>query len=169
LQSAERAAQAKYRRTADQAYEPILALRSVLDASPGLPPLKQKLLSMRGRVEQSEPDAMVEPLSELGKDFAKVEGTNDIRSLVAKARSALRSRTPDKEAALKSLDDAVAAVDAQLAWRSRASQELAPGINVYEAAIRDTIGARLQPRMTRDQALSIAACESHHRDISLGF
>jgi TRAP-type mannitol/chloroaromatic compound transport system permease large subunit len=29
--------------------------------------------------------------------------------------------------------------------------------------------ALISPRMTRDQALSIAACESHRRDISLGF
>ncbi len=169
LQSAERSAQLKYRRTADQAYEPIVALSSVLADSSKLPPLKQKLLSMRDQVEQSEPEAMLEPLSELGNDFAKVEGTSDIRSLVSKARSALRSRTPDKAAALAFLDETIAAVDAQLAWRDRASQELAPGITAYEAAIRNTIGARLQPRMTRDQALSVAACESHHRDISLGF
>ena len=112
---------------------------------------------------------MLNPLSELGKEFTKLEGTSDIRSLVSNARSALRGKKPDKEAAVKLLDNAIAAVDAQLVWRNRASQELAPGISAYEAAIRDTIGARLQPNMTRQQALAVAACESHHRDISLGF
>jgi hypothetical protein len=41
-----------------------------------------------------------------------------------------------------------------------------PGLKEYEAAIRETIGVRLQSRLTRDQALDMASCTSVHRDIS---
>ena len=35
--------------------------------------------------------------------------------------------------------------------------------------IRDTIGARLQPRLSDDQSLYVAGCTAGHRDISLSF
>ena len=57
----------------------------------------------------------------------------------------------------------------ELAWRERAQRELAPALERYEAAIRDTIGLRQQERLPRAQALYVAGCSSGHRDISLSF
>jgi len=51
--------------------------------------------------------------------------------------------------------------------QERASKELAPKLQAYEAVIRETIGARAQQKMTREQALFVATCSSGHRDISL--
>ena len=57
----------------------------------------------------------------------------------------------------------------EVAWRQSAKTTLLPGLQAYEAVIRDTIGVRLQSRLTRDQALEMANCTSAHRDISLHF
>jgi hypothetical protein len=57
----------------------------------------------------------------------------------------------------------------EVAWRQRAKTALLPGLQAYEATIRDTIGVRLQSKLTRDQALDMASCTSAHRDISLHF
>ena len=72
-------------------------------------------------------------------------------------------------AAAKLLDEAIAAYQADLAWRQRAAAELRGGLETYEAAIRETIGLRKQPRLPGDQAVAIASCNSGHRDISLNF
>ena len=58
---------------------------------------------------------------------------------------------------------------AELAWRQKATGELLTGLETYEAAIRDTIGLRQQPRMPREQALELVGCTAEHRDISLHF
>ena len=36
-------------------------------------------------------------------------------------------------------------------------------MTAYEAAIRDTIGLRQQPKMPRHVALDVAACTANHR------
>ncbi|MEM9357652.1 MAG: C4-dicarboxylate ABC transporter permease, partial [Pseudomonadota bacterium] len=99
----------------------------------------------------------------------KVEGANDIRSAIGKARRELRRKTIDTNKARAAYDDAVQKFDAQLVWRKRAQSELLPGLTKYDEAIRNTIGLRQQPRLPREQALYVAACNSGHRDISLSF
>ena len=61
------------------------------------------------------------------------------------------------------------AFDAELAWRKRAEAGLKNGLAAYDAAIRDTIGLRGQPRLPKEQALYVASCNAGHRDISLSF
>jgi hypothetical protein len=43
------------------------------------------------------------------------------------------------------------------------------GLNAYDDAIKDTIGVRQQRRLPDDIALDVAACMSHHRNVSLSF
>jgi hypothetical protein len=56
-----------------------------------------------------------------------------------------------------------------VAWRERAARDLLPKLEAYEAAIRDTIGLRQQPRLPDARVPDIAACLAYHRDISLQF
>ena len=39
----------------------------------------------------------------------------------------------------------------------------------FDNSIKDTIGLRLQERLTKEQAKFVASCRSIHRDISLNF
>ena len=59
-------------------------------------------------------------------------------------------------------------LEAEIAWRQRAG-ELASELGEYDRAIADTIGTRLQQRLSSEQAESIATCLSVHRDLSLYF
>jgi len=43
------------------------------------------------------------------------------------------------------------------------------GFSAYIGAITETLGARQQQRLSRDQALYVAACDAAHRDLSLNF
>jgi len=44
-----------------------------------------------------------------------------------------------------------------------------PGLDRYDAAIRNTIGLRLQSRLPDDLALEVAACKSNPHDLTLSF
>ena len=57
----------------------------------------------------------------------------------------------------------------ELEWRKKAEQSLKPGLDRYDAAIRLTIGLRLQSRLPHDLALEIAACKSNPHDLTLNF
>ena len=57
----------------------------------------------------------------------------------------------------------------EVAWRTRAAQELLPGLATYDEAIRHSIGLRVQERLTQEQARFVAECQSVHRDVSLHY
>jgi hypothetical protein len=54
-------------------------------------------------------------------------------------------------------------------WRKRAKNDLLPQLNEFDNAIKDTIGLRLQERLTLEQAKFVSRCRSSHKDISLNF
>ena len=42
-------------------------------------------------------------------------------------------------------------------------------INAHDKIISETIGLRLQSKLTKEQAIYVSRCNSIHRDISLNF
>ena len=58
---------------------------------------------------------------------------------------------------------------AEILWRQRALTDMAPALLSYDMAIRDSIGLRMQKRMSLDLATTVSACMSSHKDISLQF
>ncbi len=158
-----------YRRTADKGYEPVSEMLEILADNDALASLENEVKGLPAIIAAGEPAALVETVSEVYAKVRSIEGAADVRSALSKARRALKARTPNKENALKSAEQAIKLFDAQIAWRKQAATELAPKLTTYNATIRETIGARLQPSLSKEQALFIASCSSGHRDVSLSF
>ncbi len=169
LQKAESDARTAYRRSADSSYSEVAELQAVLETTEQLVALGDSLQSMKADIANNEPADMVDPLKALAAQFGDVEGASKIRSAVSKARSALRSKNPDVDKALDSMDKAIAEFDDAVAWRMQASETLAEPLGDYQNVLKSSIGIRQQQRLTRDQALYMASCNAHHRDISLSF
>ncbi|WP_136656624.1 TRAP transporter large permease subunit [Nitratireductor sp. XY-223] len=159
----------EFYQTAEKAFAPPASLLASLNAYDAFKALGPELEAIGAQVMDNEPADMTEPLNELSKKFGEIEGANDIKSDLSKARRALRSKTPSKEKALAEIDKAVAEYQTQLAWREKADGALRVGIDEYVTTLGPTIGIRQQRRLTREQALYVAACTSDHRDISLNF
>ena len=168
LKTAERA-RASYRRNVDDAYKAVRDLTDVVADAEALAALEGDLRDLGNVVAGSPPAEAGDRVAEVAKLVGAVEGAGAIRSPLNKARRALKARTPDLQAATKELDAAIAAYAEDLAWRQQAAAELLPGLRAYEAGIRDTIGLRQQRRLPDAPAVAIAACNAHHRDISLHF
>jgi hypothetical protein len=66
-------------------------------------------------------------------------------------------------------DEIVAIFNEEINWRQKASQSLLKRLNEYDDKIKNTIGLRLQERLTKKQAKFVSKCRSIHRDISLNF
>jgi tripartite ATP-independent transporter DctM subunit len=169
--SAEKKARLTYRRTSDQAYEPIQELLSAMRSADAIAALETDIRSLEAVITGSMTvDAKMEAIQNVERSLSEnVYDSNDIRSPLSKVRRSL-DRSPDKiDAAMEEYTQALDAFETELAWRTAAKTALLPEVEAYEAAIRDTIGLRMQDRMPRDIALDVAVCKSHHKDISLYF
>ena len=59
--------------------------------------------------------------------------------------------------------------DQEINWRKKFKINVMNKINKHDDIIKNTIGLRLQERLTKEQAKLVASCISVHRDISLNF
>ena len=96
-------------------------------------------------------------------------GGDEVASLVGDIRRALDAEEPDAAAAGEALDQADAAFAAELQWRRSIDAQSAATLAELSVTLKDTLGIRSQRNMTREQALYVASCGSHHTDISLSF
>jgi chromosome segregation ATPase len=169
LQKTELNARRAYRRNVDEAYAPIAELVATIAAADKLAALEGDLAKLRESVASAPPAENVDRIAELVKALTDIKGTNAIRSALSDARRALRAQTPNQQEASESMAKAEQLVADEVAWHQRAKTALLPGLETYEATIRDTIGVRQQSKLTRDQALEMASSTSAHRDISVHF
>ncbi len=169
ITAADRRARGMYRRTVDQAYEPVQELQGIIASADALAELEEPIDQLAADAPDMDGEAADERFKEVERMLGDVEGANDIRSLLADARREIDDRSPDPERAAEYIAEAQDLFEAEVAWRTRAADELLPELRRYDEAISDTIGLRQQPRLPREQALFVAACSAEHRDISLNF
>jgi len=169
IQTAENRARLTYRRTADDAAEPIVEALQIIRDAGALEALRPRLEDLAGKLETLEAPAFVDLAADVRSAFNPVEGVSDIRSAINDARRDMRAKEPDPAAAREALREAITLFDSEVAWRRQAQQSVQPELEAYQAAIADTIGLRAQERLPRHVALWVASCNSSHRDISLSF
>jgi len=169
LEKAEDKARRMYRNNVDQAYETVAELRQVIDGAEELAGLEPQLRALEASIINESPKVAMERIKQLEKDLGRVAGTSSIKTKLSKARRALKGKSPKPEKAIRSLSEGLALYTAEVDWRRRAAVAIAPALASYDDAIKDTIGLRLQRRMTSDQIKEVASCRSVHRDYSLQF
>ena len=169
LVQAEDKARAAYRRAADDSVGPVRDFLSIVDANDAFFALESDLREIRSLVATGDRAIAEETAKALGSAFGALAGADEIRSALSKVRRSLREGREDREKAAEDWADAVAAFEAQIAWRRAAAGDLSTGVRAYLEAISDTVGSRQQERLSRDQALHISGCNAAHRDVSLNF
>ena len=158
-----------YRQNADSAYTTVADFRALVADAAALARFGSTLETLERVVANEAPEQAMDALKRDSRELGKVAGSSAIKSRLSKARRALRGGSPDREQAAELLADARALHAGEVAWRTRAAEDLLPGLTEYAGAIGHSIGLRVQERLTKDQAREIAACKSVHRDISLHF
>ena len=165
-----------YLNSVDSSYEALDEIRLVIGSAPALAELEKPLLSLEQMItEGNEKDALVEQLKGVERLFSKVAASHKIKSKVTKARRSFRKVKDDiafneaKNKAIGYAKEALQLYNDEIVWRTKANTALNADLKEYDATIAKTIGLRLQKRFTDPQAKEMAACLSHHRDLSLSF
>jgi len=169
LEKVESQARRNYRNNIDQAYETIVELREVIDGADELSALEQQMAALETAVAKEPAKAAMERIEQTEKALAKVAGTSAIKTKLSKARRALKGNKPEPEKAIQNLSEGLTLYADEVDWRRRAAVEIAPALASYDNAIKDSIGLRLQRRLSDDQVKEVASCLSVHRDYSLQF
>jgi DNA repair exonuclease SbcCD ATPase subunit len=169
LQAVEIAARRTYRRTVDDAYDPLVETIALIEDRGLLEAKGDALNALPGQLQSLTPEQFMETVATLREELGEIEGVGDIRSALNKARREMRGDEPDVAAAAAEITEAIAAFDTEVTWRSQAADGVLPGLREFDAAIAKNIGLRGQDRLPRDQALFVARCNAEHRDVSLSF
>ena len=169
LAKAEMRARTMYRRTVDEAYEPIAKTIRIVQQADALAAIGDRLKALPGVLSSQPLEQAAEEFRAVEKLFNDITGASHVKSLFSRARRDLTRREPNLARAAASVTEGLKQFEAEVEWRQRAAQDLLAELVAYETAIRDTIGLRSQPRLNSDQATEVASCLSIHRDISLNF
>ncbi|MEM1344875.1 MAG: TRAP transporter large permease subunit, partial [Pseudomonadota bacterium] len=173
LLRAEQNAGRAYRRSSDEAVEPVLEFIAVLEFNDAFVALEGDLRALTaavdGVVDEATGDALSDRIRDVRSAFSDTEAGRDLTGALRDATRPFRDDTPDLAAVRASLAEAEAAFEEERAWREAGAAEIVPGLRTYLAALDRTIGLRQKPQMPRDVALDVAACQANHRDISLYF
>jgi len=169
LDKAEKKARRNYRNNVDQAYETVAELRKVIDGADELAGLEQQMTALETAIVNEPAKVAMDRIKQSEKALRKVAGTSAINSKLSKARRAIKGKKPKPEKAIQFLKEGLKIYAAEVDWRRRAAVEIAPALAAYDNAIKDSIGLRLQRRLTADQIKEVASCRSVHRDFSLQF
>lgn len=161
----------KYRRTVDDAYEPVVKVRRQIEQLSKLKALAPQFDALAETIRDDDPGRASERIKSVEQAVGKIDGASDIRSQLSKARREFRGEPTGnfRENAQQFLSQAQQRFSAQVAWRARGASDLAAGLVAYDMAIADNIGLRQQTRLSVEQAETVASCQSHHRDLTLNF
>ncbi len=169
LLNADKKARTTYRRNTDQSYKPVLDLVEIFETTGALAELAPDFAELMKHADAGDPKAVSEAAKALTVKLGPIADTNEINQALRNV-SRHADRSPDNLPELKNLlVEANRVYDEQARWRTAAKADLGEGVAQYEAAIRDTIGLRSLRRLPEDTALNVAACMSHHTDVSLSF
>ena len=169
LVNAENKVRQQFQRAADSSVEAPSQFLTVLEANEEFAQLEDLLLSLRDVIASEEPKTAEEVLKDAGSTIGAVAGAREVSSALSKARRSMRGNRLDRDKAMEEYEKAIAAFEAQKAWRTKAETTLRADVEAYLAAISGTVGARQQPHLSREEALFIASCSAGHRDLSLNF
>ena len=101
--------------------------------------------------------------------LSEISGTEEFADSIDELISLIDEDEIDQNKVLEKSSEVLTLFDKEVSWRSDASKNLMPKLNSYDAAIKETIGLRLQSKLTKEQAIYVSKCNSIHRDISLNF
>ncbi|MEE9447693.1 MAG: TRAP transporter large permease subunit [Arenicellales bacterium] len=158
-----------YQSTLDGAFNQISDLQNVLASTASAEDLSAPLAALSEGVHSGDPAETMFQIKALEKQMSDVPGVSKIKTLLSKARRALKKGEAKRDKAIASYTKATELFAANLTWRTASKDSLLPQLSRFKADLSDHIGLRAQDKLSVDQAKYVASCQANHRDISIYF
>ena len=159
----------KYKRNVDSVYENIQKLKEIIKDRDKLNNLDHEISNLEELIFKESKDDGMNRIKSIEKILNEIAGAELIKEKLSKARRSLKKDDADINKINTLLDEANEIYMFEKEWRAKAEKELLPQLIKFDDSIKNTIGLRLQEKLTKEQAKYVAACRSTHTDISLNF
>lgn len=169
LAKAELNSRRQYRRHVDDSYQTLLDIEKTILAVDQLVEVKASVDNLASVITNDTAKEAIVKIKSVANQFDTIANAHTIKSKLSKSRRALRGANPDQAKAMGFVNQAILLLEQEVEWRQQAKTQFMKPLNNYKLAISSTIGARLQEKLTDEQAESLASCLSVHKDISLNF
>ena len=159
----------KYRRNVDAVYENIQMIKAIIEDRDKLNNIDSKIFNLKELILKESKDEGMNRIKSIEKILNEIAGAELIKEKLSKSRRILKKDDADINKVNDLLEEANAIYMFEKEWRAKAEKELLPQLIKFDDSIKNTIGLRLQEKLTKEQAKYVAACRSIHTDISLNF
>ena len=159
----------RYRKNVDEAYELLDQIAMFILDVDKLKEITPEIDNLKTSLNGSDYDNAISIMDGLFDKLGEISGTEEFADAIDELISLIDEEEMDQAKVSEKSLEVLAIFDKEISWRSDASKNLMPKLIEYDSALKETIGLRLQSKLTKEQAIYVSRCNSIHRDISLNF
>ena len=158
-----------YRRSGDKSYQTVEEILLIFSNSAAISKKNTEFDRLIKDLSNYEKDEKIELLKNFSKSLNSVAGLSSVKRSISKAIKELKRKNVKQDKVDKALVKAEDEINFLANWVGSARAELEMPLEEFRVAISTSLGLRSQENFSKELALSLAACNANHRDLSLYF
>ena len=159
----------KYRRNVDDAYRELTQIKTFIGDAKQLEKLLKDIALLNSEINNENLNNAEKNIDSLIEQLNEISGVDELVEKLSEMNSMVTEDEIDRKKIESLNNEIITLFNEEVQWRRKASISLINKLNEYDDKIKNTIGLRLQERLTKKQAKFVSKCRSVHRDISLNF
>ena len=159
----------KYKKTVDNAYEDLLLIKEFINHGEKFEELSQDMKLLKSKIDNRGYIDAIEFIDNIFEKVGEISGSDEFADKLDYLITLMDEDEVDFEKLQSSANDTYVLFQQEIDWRKNFKKKHMDKINAHDKIISETIGLRLQSKLTKEQAIYVSRCNSIHRDISLNF
>ena len=159
----------KYKKTVDNAYEDLLLIKEFINDGEKFEELSQDMKLLKSKINNRGYIDAIEFIDNIFEKVGEISGSDEFADKLDYLITLMDEDEVDFEKLQSSANDTYVLFQQEIDWRKNFKKKYIDKINAHDKIISETIGLRLQSKLTKEQAIYVSRCNSIHRDISLNF
>ena len=159
----------KYKKTVDNAYEDLLLIKEFINDGEKFEELSQDMKLLKSKIDNRGYIDAIEFIDNIFEKVGEISGSDEFADKLDYLITLMDEDEVDFEKLQTSANDTYVLFQQEIDWRKNFKKKYMDKINAHDKIISETIGLRLQSKLTKEQAIYVSRCNSIHRDISLNF
>ena len=131
--------------------------------------LEQEMKLLKNKIDNRGYIDAIEFIDNIFEKVGEISGSDEFADKLDYLITLMDEDEVDFGKLQNSTVDTIALFEQEVSWRKNFKKKYMDRINSHDKVISETIGLRLQSKLTKEQAIYVSKCNSIHRDISLNF
>ena len=146
-----------------------MLIKSFINDGEKFEELEQEMKLLKNKIDNRGYIDAIEFIDNIFEKVGEISGSDEFADKLDYLITLMDEDEVDFEKLQSSTADTIALFEQEVSWRKNFKKKYMDRINAHDKVISETIGLRLQSKLTKEQAIYVSKCNSIHRDISLNF